>query len=164
MKMRTQWIKPSVLGLLALGVLLGGCASNVQYSQHAPAPSQTPHQGNHPATTIATKMLGTPYRYGGASPGGFDCSGLVYYSYHRAGYKVPRTSQLQYQDSLPVKSTHAREGDLLFFRIEGKVSHVGVYLGNRQFIHAPSSGKRVSIASLDNPYWRQRLTKTGRVF
>ncbi len=164
MKMQTPWTKASVQCLLALVVLLSGCASHAQDSEHPPSPSQNPHQSNHPATTIATKMLGAPYRYGGASPQGFDCSGLVYYSYHRAGYKVPRTSQQQYQDSLPVKSEHAREGDLLFFRIEGKVSHVGVYLGNRQFIHAPSSGKRVSIASLNDPYWRKRLTKTGRFF
>lgn len=161
MKMRPQ---QSTVSLLAMASLLVGCASNVQYSQHSTPPTQTPHISHHPATAIASKMLGTPYRYGGASPSGFDCSGLVYYAYHKAGYRVPRTSQLQYQDSLPVKSAQAREGDLLFFRIEGKVSHVGVYLGNRQFIHAPSSGKRVSIASLDNPYWKQRLTKTGRFF
>ena len=109
-------------------------------------------------------MLGKPYRFGGASPRGFDCSGLVYYSYNRAGYSVPRTSQLQYQQSLPVKLSHLQEGDLLFFRIEGKVSHVGVYLGENRFIHAPSSGKRVSIASLDNPYWKDRFTKAGRFF
>ncbi len=164
MKMRLQRIIQSVLALLAAAPMLGSCASSVPYAQPTPVPSHTPQQTNHPATAIATRMLGAPYRYGGASPSGFDCSGLVYYAYHKAGYRVPRTSQLQYQDSLPVKSAHAREGDLLFFRIEGKVSHVGVYLGNRQFIHAPASGKRVSITSLDNPYWRQRLIKTGRFF
>ena len=142
---------------------LGACASNTNYSQQqrqAPVVADT----SHPATTIASNMLGKPYRFGGASPSGFDCSGLVYYSYHKAGYRVPRTSQLQYQQSLPVKRAHMREGDLLFFRIEGKVSHVGVYLGDNQFIHAPSSGKRVSIASLEAPYWKQRFTKAGRFF
>ncbi len=143
--------------------LIAGCASQTNYAQ-APNVSTTAGKTSHPATTIATKMLGKPYRFGGASPSGFDCSGLVYYSYHKAGYRVPRTSQLQYQDSLPVKRGHMKEGDLLFFRIEGKVSHVGVYLGNNQFIHAPSSGKRVSIASLDNPYWSKRFTKAGRFF
>ena len=161
MNMRQRLVS---LSLLALVPLFAGCASNVQYSQHTPVPAPSQQQGKHPATAIATKMLGTPYRYGGASPQGFDCSGLVYYSYHKAGYKVPRTSQLQYRDSLPVKKAHMREGDLLFFRIEGKVSHVGVYLGNNQFIHAPSSGKRVSVASLDSAYWNQRLTKAGRFF
>lgn len=143
--------------------LLGGCATEAEATQQREA---TPPavQGHHPATEIATRMLGKPYRYGGASPTGFDCSGLVYYAYHKAGYKVPRTSEQQYKDSLPVKSDHMKEGDLLFFRIEGKVSHVGVYLGNNRFIHAPSSGKRVLITSLDNPYWKSRLVKTGRFF
>lgn len=152
-----------LFSLLSL-FLLGACSSNVNYARQ---PHHTPAlvKVSHPATSIASKMLGTPYRFGGASPGrGFDCSGLVYYSYHKAGYRVPRTSQLQYQQSLPVKRTHIQEGDLLFFRIEGKVSHVGVYLGDNQFIHAPSSGKRVSIASLDSPYWKQRFTKAGRFF
>jgi cell wall-associated NlpC family hydrolase len=153
-------IRLIALSLLALFLLLGGCASQVRYTQHAPAAGT--HQSKHPATVIASHMLGRPYRYGGASPQGFDCSGLVYYSYNKAGYKVPRTSQRQYRDSLPVKHAERREGDLLFFRIEGKVSHVAVYLGNNNFIHAPSSGKRVGIASLDQPYWKQRLTKTGR--
>jgi cell wall-associated NlpC family hydrolase len=157
--------------LSALCVLLSlplfvGCASQAGNTQYARSTPSTPAHGTttHPAATIASRMLGTPYRFGGATPNGFDCSGLVYYAYHRAGYKVPRTSQQQYRDSLPVKKSHIREGDLLFFRIAGKVSHVGVYLGENRFIHAPSSGKRVSIASLDEPYWRQRLTKTGRFF
>ena len=159
MKTRLQLI---ALSLLAIPLLLSGCASRVSYAQHSSPPDS--RQTKHPATAIATKMLGKPYRYGGASPRGFDCSGLVYYAYHKAGYKVPRTSQRQYRDSLPVKRADIREGDLLFFRIEGKVSHVGVYLGHDNFIHAPSSGKRVSIASLNTPYWKQRLTKAGRFF
>ncbi len=151
--------------LFALSALfsLVACASSVtQAQQQRLAPVVA--NASHPATTIASNMLGKPYRYGGASPSGFDCSGLVYYAYHRAGYKVPRTSQLQYSQSLPVKRSHLREGDLLFFRIEGKVSHVGVYLGDNQFIHAPSSGKRVSIASLETPYWKQHFIKAGRFF
>ena len=151
------------LGLLTTLPALGGCASQPTAARQLQTPPATV-KSLHPATAIATKMLGKPYRYGGAAPSGFDCSGLVYYAYHKAGYKVPRTSQQQYRDSLPVKKNHIREGDLLFFRIEGKVSHVGVYLGNNRFIHAPSSGKRVSIASLDEPYWKERLTKTGRFF
>ncbi len=157
-------MKPATTLFVLFSLLpLVGCASNSAHSRQQLS-TQSVAEVSHPATTIATQMLGKPYRYGGASPSGFDCSGLVYYSYRKAGYKVPRTSQLQYQLSLPVKRTHIEEGDLLFFRIEGKVSHVGVYLGGNKFVHAPSSGKRVSIASLDNPYWRQRFTKAGRFF
>lgn len=149
-----------ILIVLAALPVVGSCAT-----QSASQPTATAvKEGHHPATAIASRMLGKPYRYGGASPSGFDCSGLVYYAYHKAGYKVPRTSEQQYQDSLPVKPSAMREGDLLFFRIEGKVSHVGVYLGNNQFIHAPSSGKRVTTTSLDDPYWKERLIKAGRFF
>lgn len=155
----------SITTLIAFVALttLSACSSNSNYAQqqrHAPVVVNA----SHPATSIASQMLGTPYRFGGATPRGFDCSGLVYYSYSRAGYSVPRTSQLQYQQSLPVMRSHMKEGDLLFFRIDGKVSHVGVYIGDNRFIHAPSSGKRVSIASLDEPYWKQRFTKAGRFF
>lgn len=160
MKLITALLAPTLLAALPT---LGGCATQAEYAQQSETPPLSA-KGNHPATQIASQMLGKPYRYGGASPSGFDCSGLVYYSYNRAGYHVPRSSQLQYRDSLPVKRDHMQEGDLLFFRIEGKVSHVGVYLGDNRFIHAPSSGKRVSIASLDNPYWKERLIKTGRFF
>ena len=143
--------------------MAGGCSTTAESAQKPEAAPQN-HGSHHPATSVAMQMLGKPYRYGGSSPSGFDCSGLVYYAFNHAGYKVPRTSSQQYMDSLPVKPDHIKEGDLLFFRIAGKVSHVAVYLGHHRFIHAPSSGKRVEISSLDNPYWRQRLIKAGRFF
>lgn len=154
----------TTLCLLTISIASVGCttpAKQVVQQPHKPTRSA---KASHPATAIASRMLGKPYRYGGESPSGFDCSGLVYYAFQQAGYRVPRTSRQQYRDSLPVKPAYMREGDLLFFRIEGKVSHVGVYLGKRQFIHAPSSGKRVMITSLDEPYWKERLVKAGRFF
>ena len=111
----------------------------------------------------ARQMLGTPYRYGGSSPNGFDCSGLVSYVYRRAGVRVPRTSSEQFRQSARVPLQQLQPGDLLFFRLSPpKVSHVAIYDGSGRFIHAPSSGKRVSYASLDNPYWRQHLVGAGR--
>ena len=119
----------------------------------------------HPAVAVAERMLGKPYRYGGASPQrGFDCSGLVYYSFKQAGMSAPRTTQSLYDNAFPVEPTALRQGDLLFFRIDGKISHVGLYVGGNAFVHAPSSGKKVSYASLENPYWRERLIKAGRLF
>lgn len=149
---------PLFIVILMTGLLVG-CGTGSNLLRQEPAHQNTPQ---HPVTAIATRMLGKPYRFGGASPSGFDCSGLVYYAYSKAGYTVPRTSMRQYHQSTTIAAADIREGDLLFFRIEGKVSHVGVYLGSNRFIHAPSSGNRVSIASLNNPYWRQRLSKTGR--
>jgi cell wall-associated NlpC family hydrolase len=111
----------------------------------------------------ARDMLGAPYRYGGNSPRGFDCSGLVNYAYRHAGILVPRTSSDQYRYALKVPLHNLQSGDLLFFRLlPPKVSHVGIYDRDGRFIHAPSSGKVVSYASLDNPYWRDHLIGAGR--
>jgi cell wall-associated NlpC family hydrolase len=108
-------------------------------------------------------MLGTPYRYGGAGPNGFDCSGLVSYAYRSAGIRVPRSSGEQFRQAEKVPLSKLQPGDLLFFRLNPpKISHVAIYDRNGRFIHAPSSGKRVSYASLDNPYWRKHLVGAGR--
>lgn len=112
-------------------------------------------------------MLGVPYRFGGRSPTrGFDCSGLVQYAYSQAGIEVPRTTGEQYRAALPIKRQALQPGDVVFFRTRGRrfVSHVGIYLGEGEFIHAPSSGKHVSIDSLKDDYWRRHYTSGGRIF
>ncbi|MDH5409558.1 MAG: C40 family peptidase, partial [Gammaproteobacteria bacterium] len=113
----------------------------------------------------AKEMLGVRYRYGGQNPvSGFDCSGLVLFSYNRAGVNLPRTTIGQFKYSRPIKKSQMRAGDLLFFRISrSRISHVGIYLGDNEFIHAPSSGKKVSIGRLDSPYWSKRFVRAGRV-
>jgi cell wall-associated NlpC family hydrolase len=79
------------------------------------------------------------------------------------GYSVPRTSAQQYRAASPVPVGQAQAGDLLFFRYEDKVSHVAIYLGDEQFVHAPSSGKRVSVASLRNAHYQQHFVSVGRL-
>ena len=110
-------------------------------------------------------MIGTPYRYGGVSPAGFDCSGLVVYSYASAGIsKLPRTAAGLERAARPVRLSALEPGDLLFFRLEGpKTLHVAMYVGDRAFVHAPSSGKRVERVSFDHVYWSPRLKRAGRV-
>ena len=113
----------------------------------------------------AKKMVGVPYRWGGTTPSGFDCSGLVYYAYLKVGLNVPRTTWAQYQGVKRVYPADLRVGDLLFFRLSGRrVSHVGIYLGHNQFVHAPSTGSRVSYARLTMPFWRQRFIGAGRLY
>ena len=110
----------------------------------------------------ALQMVGAPYRYGGESPAGFDCSGLVQYAYRSAGVAVPRTSRDQLHASAPVALADASAGDLLFFRSKDS-SHVGIYLGQGRFVHAPSTGGKVSIASFSNAYYRRNFVRAGRI-
>ena len=153
----------SLVLLAALG--LGACAG--QQETRAPSRGSTQQQdaattlGQH-AAQIAVGQVGMPYRYGGAEPGGFDCSGLIHYSYHRAGKTVPRTTSQLWNATTTVDRKDMRVGDVLFFRIDGKMSHVGMYLGNSRFVHAPSSGKTVSVESLRNDYYRHAFIRAGR--
>lgn len=151
---------PRLLAVLSLA-LLTGCGSlhppAQPAAQRAPEPAAMPR-----AVAVAQQMVGKPYRYGGNTPRGFDCSGLVQYSYGQAGRTVPRSTEGQYAATRAVPAAQRAPGDLLFFHIDGKPSHVGIYLGNSRFVHAPSGGKQVEYASLSNDYWSKRLVKVGR--
>jgi len=154
--LNSRFVRTGVVALLAL---LGiGCAGT------APVLAPEPSDGEaHAVVSAATRVLGSPYRYGGYSPRGFDCSGLVYYAHRQAGIAVPRTTQAQRRQARPVSLTALRAGDLLFFDLEGKkVSHVGIFVSPGRFIHAPSSGKAVSYASLRSQFWSSRLVGAGR--
>ena len=114
------------------------------------------------AATVALRQLGVPYRYGGSSPTGFDCSGLVHYAYANVGKSVPRTTAGLWSRLSPIDKEDVRIGDLLFFSIAGKMSHVGIYLGRREFVHAPSTGRFVSVESLDSDYYSRAFIRAGR--
>jgi len=105
----------------------------------------------------ARGSLGIPYRLGGTGEHGLDCSGLVRRAYARAGIRVPRTSRAQFE-ALP-RVDEARPGDLLFFATAGgrRASHVGIYLGDGEMIHAPGRGRHVTTTSLDLDYWQERF-------
>ena len=125
--------------------------------------AQTP-SSPHQVLQIAQRQIGVPYRYGGEDRSGFDCSGLVHYVYRQVGIALPRTTKTLWQHATPISRSQLRPGDLVFFRIDSrKATHVGIYMGDQQFIHAPSAGKRVRIASLQNKYWQKRLLRGGRV-
>ncbi len=156
-----RWTFPDTAGLpgiLATALLVTGCVGT---------PAKDPRASSELRGSIAElalSMVGTRYRYGGAHPSdGFDCSGLVYYTYTSNGQAVPRTSRDQFDAASKISLAEAAEGDLVFFQDQEKLSHVGIYLGEGRFDHAPSSGGAVSVANIDAPYYQRHLVGVGRL-
>jgi cell wall-associated NlpC family hydrolase len=171
----SKWLAVMLLGAVAVAT---GCSWGPVVPSDAPVsdttwkswgstdPAGAVYDSSRPASEVvalATGFLGTPYRWGGATPAGFDCSGLVYYTYRKAGFTVPRTSQEQYRAVTPVPIARAIPGDLVFFGRRGSITHVGIYIGDQRFIHAPEAGRSVTIANLGDRYYRQRFAGAGRV-
>jgi cell wall-associated NlpC family hydrolase len=149
----------------ALIATLAACAGTAikadhPQSQAAPPgfqpPNPSPAAAADPRTMMvdrALSMLGQPYRFGGAAPGGFDCSGLVVYAAAGAGIHVPRTAAEQLSTGMPVARGEVRAGDLVFMHLTHKELHVGIAIDEQRFVHAPSAGGRVRIDSLaSGPY------------
>lgn len=140
--------------------LLPGCSTLSKRKRH------NPELGNR-IVNIAKKYQGSPYKYGGTTPAGFDCSGYTSYVYKKAGIAIPRTASLQYSSGSSVAKSDLKKGDLVFFMrwsLVGMIlppNHVGIYVGNNRFIHAPSSGGKVRLDSLNNSYWESHY-KGGR--
>ncbi len=159
------------VGELIRYVLCAGTMGLLAACSSTPAPVVSPSEApssaadRHAVVEVARSLVGVPYRFGGASRRGMDCSGLVHYAYGEVGITVPRTVAEQRRHAFPVSLQALRPGDLLFFRLSGRtVSHVGLYIGDNRFVHAPRTGKRVSIASLEQAFWKRRLAGAGRFY
>ena len=174
--LQPSWVSARV-ALVIVALHLGACSNALQWEPDQAANSGSSVGNSTVASsrskaamsqdkvvTVATNQLGVPYRYGGNKPSGFDCSGLVEYSYAKAGLVVPRTSFEQYRVAEPIDISDAKPGDLLFFRYDRKISHVGIYLGEDRFIHAPSTGKLVSVASLRDPHYQAHFVRAGKIY
>jgi cell wall-associated NlpC family hydrolase len=110
-------------------------------------PAPDPGAGHTDAASIAMHYLGVPYVWGGASPSGFDCSGLVMYVYAQLGISLPHFAAAQYGFGAPVSRDQLQPGDLVFFN---GLDHVGIYIGGDQMIHAPHTGDVVKIAPVSD--------------
>lgn len=152
--LRRRW--PIVIALAA--ALLAACATDGP-PQRASSPESALTKR---VAEVALSLKGTPYRFGGEGPDGFDCSGLVQYAYERAGLRVPRTARAQYEATRPLYVHQLAPGDVVFFRTRGAfVSHVGIYVGDERFVHALNADAPVKVSRLDSRYWRQRLVRAG---
>jgi cell wall-associated NlpC family hydrolase len=112
------------------------------------------------AAMLALRMVGKPYRYGGESPSGFDCSGLVRWAYGRVGLDVPHNTHALHAFGDVVKRGELRTGDLLFF---SGLGHVGIYLGGGRMVHSPYTGKSVELVNLRESHYGGRLVGVRRV-
>jgi murein DD-endopeptidase len=143
-----------------MALTLGACATTsheISHRQEIAPPTEAPAAQKPSPTQVmidsATAMIGQPYRFGGAAPGGFDCSGLVVYAAANAGIRVPRTAAEQLRFGSPVKRADLQAGDLVFMHLSSKELHVAIALDRQLFVHAPSTGGRVRIDSLlAHPY------------
>ncbi|MGI3295983.1 C40 family peptidase [Neisseria sp. SLRRB23] len=142
-------------------------AENGQYAQTARTNNDRTSGSADELIGNAMGLLGVAYRYGGTSVStGFDCSGFMQHIFKRAmGINLPRTSAEQAQMGTPVARSELQPGDMVFFRTLGgsRISHVGLYIGNDRFIHAPRTGKNIEITSLSHKYWSGNYAFARRV-
>lgn len=155
--------------LVLLAALASGCAPFRPGLPSEPVVREEPGAAGAGALLAreARAQIGVPYRWGGDEPRrGFDCSGLVAWVHAQEGIAVPRTAAGQFAAARRVDEDALRPGDLVFFRIDGRreVSHVGIYTGQRRFVHAPQTGRDVGEASLDDPFYRERYAGAGRFY
>ena len=167
--------RSSLSGWLLACVAIAGCSwqeppgelsrgGQIARPEPAPVKRTQPPLASDVAVATALAQVGVPYRYGGESPSqGFDCSGLVWFAYRSAGVTPPRTTAGLWRELPAVPRGYERPGDLVFFNIDGKPQHVGIFIGDGRFVHAPSTGKSVAVASLDAPYYRRARLRSARV-
>lgn len=167
------WRRPIPFATTALCLALVACGGGRETVRSSPPPSRAwpvvapdnPEAANA-VLMRAIGLVGTPYRYGGNTPeSGFDCSGLVNYVYRdTVAMSLPRTSRdLAAYQGPRIAPERLAAGDLVFFGASGSVTHVGIYVGEGRFVHAPSSGGTVRLDRLDGPYWRDHYSGAKRV-
>jgi len=152
---------------IAFSACISGCASFAPSpAVPAAAPALAPRAERSEALLQALLALGVDYRFGGNSPvTGFDCSGLVAYVYREAlGIRLPHSTLAQSEAGVAVSLAELQPGDLVFYDTQKRpYSHVGIYMGDGRFVHAPKTGARVRVESLESAYWSSRFNGARRI-
>jgi len=157
-------MRSAKLAFLILVLSLSGHALAQARSDPQAGETSGPRTGVHPAVELAQTLIGIPYRWGGADPvHGFDCSGLVYYVFNQLQMRVPRVPRDLFLRYEQVSRNDLKPGDLIFFHTFALLSHVGIYIGEGRFIHAPRTGQTVKVESIDNRYFQERYAGARRV-
>lgn len=152
-------------GLDADGVVGAGTFYALQQRQAAVEVNRGFGRRGAQIVQMAPQYMGTPYAWGGSSPGGFDCSGFIYYIYSQFGISLPRMSDGQFEVGRAISGDNLLPGDLVFFTTyEPGASHVGIYLGGGRFIHASSAAGEVTITPLGKSYYQERYLGARRVW
>ena len=154
-----------IVATLALAALLAGCGgySSIDRPSEEPGQQQKPEDAGRQAVKMAEEFIGTPYRSGGTSTAGVDCSGLTFTVFRRIGIRLPRTSDEQARAGNHIDRDNLRAGDLVFFGKGSNVTHVGIYSEDGEFIHASTRSRSVRYDSLDTKYFRSRYIGARRV-
>ena len=160
--MTCKSIRPVLI--LSIVFALAACAASPPRAAPATALASSENAHADRAAEHALAMVGAPYRYGGVNPDGFDCSGLVHYSFRKVGIALPRDTFSLRKIGIEIDLDDLVKGDLVFFDQEGKKSsHVGIYLGDGRFVHAPSTGGKVRADKIDLTYWRKHFNEARRI-
>lgn len=147
------------LPALLLALLLSGCLSF-----GGGRSSEEVERIRQSVVVDALGQIGRPYRYGGTTPEGFDCSGLVQYVFGQSGVKLPRSSRDQSEIGDDIDLDDAEPGDLLFYSFTGsRIDHVAIYLGDGQAVHAPARGRQVIVAPVAQKYWMKKFVEARDV-
>ena len=165
-------MRHNILYSIAFSAAIGGCGGLPPKAIVAPAPSALPRpapiaQAQRSEALLQTLLaLGIEYRNGGRSPNhGFDCSGLVAHVFREAyGIRLPHNTRAQSELGVPVSFAELEPGDLVFYNtLDRPFSHVGIYLGDNRFVHAPKAGSSVRVESLRTAYWSNRFDGARRI-